>query len=51
MPTHELASKSGTPDSMNVGTSGSDGERVPLDTAIGTSLPAFRCGIAPATAV
>ena len=49
--THELASKSGTPFSMNVGTSGIEGERFALDTAIGTRRPAFTCVKAPAIAV
>jgi hypothetical protein len=43
MPTHELASKSGTPASMKVGTSGSDGARRSEETATGWSLPAVTC--------
>ena len=49
--THELASKSGTPASMKVGTSGSDGARLALETAIGPRAAGLKWEIEPATAV
>ena len=50
-PTQELTSKSGTPFSMKVATSGKELARLLLDTAMGMSLPDFTCGMAPAMAV
>ena len=45
-PNQVLISKSRTPDSATVGTSGVAGERFAVDTAIARSLPALTCGIA-----
>jgi hypothetical protein len=42
-PTHELTTKSGTPLSANVGTSGRDLVRCALDTATGLSFPDLTC--------
>ena len=50
-PTQELTSKSGTPFSMNVATSGKELARLLLDTAMGSNLPDFTWGMAPAMAV
>ena len=50
-PTQELRSKSGTPLSMKVGTSGNEAERLALLTATGCNCPVLMWPMAPATAV